>query len=255
VPDVSFSERAVIVTGAASGIGLATARAFAAQGGSVLLVDINGDQLRAAQAGIAAAGGRCAIVEGDVGNESTAQAAVQRCIEAFDRLDVLVSAAGIARVGTVMDTSVEEFDDLFRTNVRSVFLFARAALPALRRAGAAAIVNVASEAGLVGFPTYAAYAASKAAVVNLTRSMALDHAPEGIRVNCVCPGSIETPLLQRFYDDQPDPAGAREEDERDHPLGIGSPETVAQSILFLAGPGSAYITGHALAVDGGYTAK
>jgi NAD(P)-dependent dehydrogenase (short-subunit alcohol dehydrogenase family) len=154
-----------------------------------------------------------------------------------------------------MDTSVEEFDELFRTNVRSVFLFARAALPALRRAPAGVIVNVASEAGLVGFPTYAAYAASKAAVVNLTRSMALDHAREGIRVNCVCPGSIETPLLQRFYDDQPDPAGAREEDERDHPLGIGSPEAVAQSILFLAGPGSAYITGHALAVDGGYTAR
>jgi NAD(P)-dependent dehydrogenase (short-subunit alcohol dehydrogenase family) len=226
---------------------------MAAEGVSLVLVDLAEDGLETLSGEIEAAGGRCAMVVGDAAIEGTAVAAVAACLGAFGRLDVLVNAAGVAFVGTVLETSVEDFDRIQRVNLRSVFLFARAAIPAMRAGGA--IVNVASEAGLVGFPSYAAYAASKAAVVNLTRSMALDHAPDGIRVNCVCPGSIETPLLRRFYEEQPDPAGARAEDERDHPLGIGQPEDVAQSVLFLAGPASGYVTGHALAVDGGYTAK
>lgn len=116
-------------------------------------------------------------------------------------------------------------------------------------------MTVASEAGLVGFPRYAAYSASKAALINLTRSMAIDHASEGIRVNCVCPGSIDTPLLQAFYDAQDNAAAAALQDRLDHPLGIGRVEDVAEAVLYLASDRSSYVTGHALVVDGGYTIR
>jgi NAD(P)-dependent dehydrogenase (short-subunit alcohol dehydrogenase family) len=125
----------------------------------------------------------------------------------------------------------------------------------MRRRRKGVIVNVASEAGLIGFKSYAAYSASKAAMVNLTRSMALDHAPDGIRVNCVCPGSIETRLLTRYYAAQSDPDAARSVDQQEHPLGLGSPEDVANAIVFLASNRASYVTGHAFVVDGGYTAK
>jgi NAD(P)-dependent dehydrogenase (short-subunit alcohol dehydrogenase family) len=255
MPDRSrdLDHKVAIVTGSASGIGLAVAKLFAMHGARLVLVDRDATALAPAAAEIAAEGTR--VYVGDVGDEVTAREAVNLAISEYGQLDLLINNAGTAFMGTAVQTSIQDWDRVFATNVRSVFLFSREAVRNFRPDSGCAIVNVASEAGLVGFAGYVAYSASKAAVVNLTRSMAVDHAPDGIRVNCVCPGSIETPLLRAYYDAQTDPSGAREADIREHPLGIGKPEDVAEAVLYLASRRAAYVTGHALAVDGGYTAR
>lgn len=253
--DGELGGHAALVTGGASGIGRATARLLGRRGAAVTLLDIDVRGLDATASQLRDEVASIELYAGDAASEAVAEAAVAACLSAFGRLDMLVNAAGVTYVGTAPETPPEEWRRVFRTNVESVFLCSRAALPALRERRTGTIVNVASEAGLVGFQSYAAYSASKWAVVGLTRSMALDHAAEGVRINCVCPGSIDTPLLRAFYDRQPNPASARDEDERAHPLGIGSPQQVAESIAFLAGPRSGYVTGHALAVDGGYTCQ
>lgn len=248
--------RAVYITGAASGIGLATAHRFAAQGAALALTDMNAERLARACADLVNShDARVSSHIGDLGQEDTALGFVARASEDIGPPDVLVNCAGVARMGTILETTVEEWDRVFATNVRSVFLASKAALPAMIERGRGVIVNVASEAGLVGFEGYAAYSASKAAVVNLTRSMALDHAADGIRVNAVCPGSIETPLLQAFFDAADDPTEARRLDALTHPLGIGVPGDIAHAIDYLASDGAGYVTGHALVVDGGYTAR
>jgi meso-butanediol dehydrogenase / (S,S)-butanediol dehydrogenase / diacetyl reductase len=251
-----FSDRVVLVTGAASGIGLATAAAFAAEGAIVALADVNAEKLEAETARLAAAHDH--EIRGYPADLASAQAAEQLAAAVLadhGRVDVLVNNAGIAFMGTVLETSVAQWDHVFATNVRAAFCVSKAVLPAMISQGGGVIVNTASEAGLVGFLGYAAYAASKAALVNLTRCMALDHAGHSIRVNCVCPGSIETPLLRDYYAATPDPDGARAEDIKTHPLGIGNPEHIAAGILYLASDRADYVTGHALVIDGGYTAQ
>jgi NAD(P)-dependent dehydrogenase (short-subunit alcohol dehydrogenase family) len=229
---------------------------LAADGAALLLVDIDERGLAATRATLGDdAAERCHLQVSDVSVEESASAAVSTCLDAFGRLDALVNAAGIAPVGNIEETSLALWKQTFAVNVEAIFLFCRAAIPALRASGGGTIVNVASEAGLVGFERYAAYSASKSAVIGFTRSLALDHAGDAIRVNCVCPGSIDTPLLRRWYDDQEDPDQARADDLETHPLGVGQPEDVAAAITFLAGEGAHYTTGHALAVDGGYTSR
>jgi NAD(P)-dependent dehydrogenase (short-subunit alcohol dehydrogenase family) len=245
--------RTAIITGAASGIGRATAALFAREGAALALVDREERALEELREQLDRSGTECIAIEADVSSPGAAERVIGAAIERWGRLDILVNNAGIAFMGTVEKTTDQEWDYVFATNTTSVFRFVRAAVPALDRTGRGSIVNVASEAGLVGFANYAAYSSSKAAVVNLTRSLAIDYAPDRIRVNCVCPGSIETPLLQRYYDAQADPVQAREEDVLTHPLGIGRPEDVAEGILFLASDRARYVTGHALAIDGGYT--
>ncbi|MGA8208519.1 MAG: glucose 1-dehydrogenase [Candidatus Dormiibacterota bacterium] len=250
-----LSGRTALVTGAGSGIGAATSVLLASEGASLVLVDRQPVGLAATAEQVAANGGECRTVVADVSLADSAALAVSEAIKWFNGLHILVNNAGIALTGTVVETLPSDWDLIFATNVRSAYLFARAAVPQLRRAGGGAIVTVASEAGLVGFPRYAAYSASKAALINLTRSMAIDHASEGIRVNCVCPGSIDTPLLQAFYDAQDNAAAAALQDRLDHPLGIGRVEDVAEAVLYLASDRSSYVTGHALVVDGGYTIR
>jgi meso-butanediol dehydrogenase / (S,S)-butanediol dehydrogenase / diacetyl reductase len=244
--------RAAIVTGAASGIGHATAARLAEDGRPLVLVDQDAGGLDAT---IGELGAPCESVVGDVADPETAQRAVSAAHERFGGLEILINNAGIAPVGTVLETSVETWRRTLSVNLESVFLVSRAAITAIRDGGGGAIVNLASEAGLVGFERYAAYGASKAAIIGLTRCLALDHAADGIRVNCVCPGSIDTPLLQRYYDDQREPAAARREDEITHPLGIGRPEDIAEAVVYLASDRARYVTGHALVVDGGYTVR
>jgi 2,3-dihydro-2,3-dihydroxybenzoate dehydrogenase len=250
-----MTPRVAYVTGAASGIGLATARSFAESGYAVAITDIDDEGLLRALEGIRARTTAPAhAAPGDIGSAETVDTFVRTATEQVGPPDVLVNCAGVVRTGTVLETSETDWDLIFRTNVRSVFLTCKAVLPSMSASGGGAIVNVASEAGLVGFSEYAAYSASKAAVVNLTRCLALDHAAQSVRVNAVCPGSIETPLLQRFYEASPDPAAARRLDEQTHPLGIGSPQDVVAGIRYLASPEARYVTGTALVIDGGYTA-
>lgn len=247
--------RTAIITGAGSGIGAAISVQLASEGANLILVDRQPVGLASTAEQVSANGGECRTVEADVSLPDSAEQATSEATRWFKGLDILVNNAGIALTGTVVETLPSDWDLIFGSNVRSAYLFARAAIPHLRRSGGGAIVTVASEAGLVGFTRYAAYSASKAALINLTRSMALDHASDRIRVNCVCPGSIDTPLLRAFYEAQDDPIAARLQDEVDHPLGIGRAEDVAEAVLYLVSDRSSYVTGHALVVDGGYTAR
>jgi NAD(P)-dependent dehydrogenase (short-subunit alcohol dehydrogenase family) len=246
-----FEAKVVLITGGTRGVGLATARAFAQEGARVALS--GRDAARGPEA--AAMLRDAAFVPGDVRLAADCERVVAQTTERFGRLDVLVNNAGVIfRNRTVDQTTEEEWDTTFATNVKGAYLMSRSALHALR-ATAGSIVNVASYAGLVGFAGTAAYAASKAALVNLTRTMALDHAAEGIRVNCVCPGSVETDMIHQAWQAFPDPAAARRRWEEKHPLGrIATPEEVARAILFLASGDATFITGVALPVDGGITA-
>lgn len=251
----SLTNAVAIVTGGASGIGFATVQLLVENGAMVLVVDRDKAQLTHAMELLEDDSAEHSVGWlADVADVTSVKETVVEARRRFGRIDILVNNAGINPVGTVIESTPEEWDRVFAVNVRSVYLLSRLIIPIMREQGGGQIVNTASEVGLVGAVGFAAYSASKAAVINLTKSMAIDHAAEGIRVNCVCPGPIETPLLQRFYDAQDDPAGMRLLEEQSHPLGIGSPRDVAEAIVFLGGPHSRYITGHALAVDGGFTA-
>ncbi len=246
-----FEKRVALVTGGNRGIGLATGRLLAEEGASVVLFARN------AETGLQAARSipNATFVAGDVRRARDCLRVVRQALTSYGRLDVLVNCAGVIyRNRTVEETSEEEWDATFDTNVKGAFLMSRYALPALRdRRGC--IVNVASYVGLVGFAGASAYAASKAALINLTRSMALDHAREGIRVNAVCPGSVDTDMIHAAWEQFGDVARARRLWEEKHPLGrIATPEEVARAILFLASEEASFITGVALPVDGGITA-
>ena len=190
----------------------------------------------------------------DVQLEDDCRGAVNATSEAFGRLDVLVNNAGIIYRGLdVVRTTLEEWDKMFAVNVRGAFLMSKFALPEMIRAGSGCIVNVASYFGLVGGKGVAAYCASKGALVQLTRAMALDHADEGVRVNCVCPGSVQTPMIDQAWAEYGD--GAPELWAAKHPIGrIAQPDEVAQAILYLASSASSFVTGAALPIDGGITA-
>lgn len=246
------SRRGALVTGGASGIGRAVAGLLAREGALVAIVDCDGPGGRAAAEAIAASGGRATFIEADVTRCEDAQRAVEAALAWCGRLDVVVNSAGVIRRATVVETSEADWDRVMAVNVKGIYLVARYAIPAMRASGGGAIVNIASGWGLVGGPKAAAYCASKGAVVQLTRAMAIDHANEGIRVNCVCPGDTDTPMLR---------AEAAELGERfeefvrraaRRPLGrVGLPEEVARAVVFLAGDQASFVTGTTLVVDGG----
>ncbi len=246
-----FRDKVVLVTGGNRGIGLAAARGFAAEGASVLLA------ARDAKIGSAAASSvpRASFVTADVRAAVDCAQAVEEAVARHGRLDVLVNSAGVIyRNRTIAEHTEDEWDATFDTNVKGTFLMCRAALPHLR-ASRGAIVNVASYVGLVGFPGSCAYAASKAAVINLTRTMALDHAADGLRANCVCPGSVDTDMIHEAWALTGDPGTAAEAWAAKHPMGrIATADEVADAILFLASDEASFVTGVALPVDGGITA-
>ncbi|HET9016494.1 MAG TPA: SDR family NAD(P)-dependent oxidoreductase [Thermomicrobiaceae bacterium] len=253
-----FAGKVALVTGATSGIGAATARRLAAEGARVALVgrdEGRGDEIVDE---IARDGGEAAFFGCDVTDEGAVGRMVEAVLARFGRIDVLVNNAGIINFGSVVDADVAEWDLLMATNVRSVFLVSRAVLPHMIAAGGGSVVNLGSNLGLVGTRGAAAYATSKGAVVNLTRAMALDHVADGIRVNCVCPGTIDTPLVQRQRVGRTEEQ-LRQADERlrqRHPIGrMGTPEEVAAVIAFLASDEASFVTGAAYGVDGGFTAQ
>lgn len=246
-----FENKTVLITGGNRGIGLAAARLFAEQGARVMLVAR--DQAKGEEE--AERIPNATFIQGDVSKSNDCQHAVEELIRVHGGLDVLVNCAGIIfRNRTVEQTTEEEWDATFDVNVKGAFLMSKHAMPFLReRKGC--IVNVASYVGLVGFANTAAYAASKAALVNLTRTLALDHAREGVRVNAVCPGSVDTDMIREAWKKFGDVEEAKRVWAEKHPLGrIARAEEVANAILFLASDEASFITGVALPVDGGITA-
>jgi len=249
-----FADKVVVVTGAASGIGLAAARAFGAEGAKVVLADTKDTQEEASA--FVDRGWPALAVGCDVSSEEAVHELFLRAIDAFARVDVLVNAAGIGLAGTVVDTSLADWQRLVAVNLTGVFLCCREAIHEMRRQGGGVIVNVASELALVGGGDIAAYAATKGGVLQLTRAMAVDHSAEGIRINAVCPGPVETPLLEGLIAAAPDPEAEREAEMQDTLLGrFGRPDEIARAILFLASDDAAYVVGSALVVDGGLTAR
>ncbi len=247
--------RVALVTGAASGIGRAIAQTIASAGASVALVDIDAQSGADAAVAIEEAGWRAIFLEGDVTRSSDCAAAVDATVSQYGRLDILVNNAGIIRRATVVDLSEADWERVMEVNVKSVFLMSKFAVPIMERAGGGAIVNVASGWGLVGGPRAVSYCASKGGVVLLTRAMAIDHGPAGIRVNCVCPGDTDTSMLREEAAQVGQPIDAFLADGASRPLGrIGTPEEIAQAVLYLASDAASFVTGASLAVDGGGTA-
>jgi meso-butanediol dehydrogenase / (S,S)-butanediol dehydrogenase / diacetyl reductase len=241
-----------IVTGAANGIGAACADAFAAAGWDLVLVDRDDAELdrRARDCG-----GRVATLAGDVAGRDVNRAAVALAEDRFGGLDAAIANAGVNLARSIDDTTDEDIDRLFAVNLRAVVYLAQAAHRALARSTGSLVV-MASKTGLVAQRDSPVYCATKGAVIQLARALALDWAPEGIRVNAVCPGIVDTPMLERFFEELPDPDRARAESTAAQPLGrLARPEECAAAALFLASEQASFITGVALPVDGGFTAE
>ncbi len=237
--------KVAIVTGAGSGIGRAIATAFVAEGAGVVLAGISGDEKAVADE----LGPAAVPVRADVRSSADVAAVVDTARDRFGGLHVMVNNAGIdGAPGAIADCSEDNFDEVLAVNVRGVFLGMKHALPQIAAAGGGSVINIASVAGLVGFPKMPAYCASKGAVIQLTRVGALDYAAHGIRVNAICPGAIDTPLLRQFDPGMAAAAAAVTPLRR-----LGRPAEVAALAVFLASDESSFVTGAALPVDGGFT--
>jgi len=245
--------KVAFVTGAASGIGAACALRFAQEGAAVAGFDVNeaqgGDWVDAAKLAPGAL-----FSTGDVRDVGALEAAVTGVKEGLGRIDVLVNSAGVGGGGPIHLIEIEEWDRVVDINLKGSFLAARQVLPLMLEQGSGSIINVASVEGIEGFEGGSAYNASKGAVILLTKNMAIDYARKGIRVNCICPGFIETPLLKSLIE-TPELEASRERIRDAHQLGrFGRPEEIANGALFLASDEASFVTGHSLVVDGGYTA-
>ena len=247
-----MSGRVAIVTGGGSGIGRATALLFAREGAKVAVVDLNESAGESLIDEISAIGGTAAFEHGDVTSGSECQGVVERISKKLGTIHVLFNNAGIIRRASVVDLDEEDWDRVMAVNVKSIYLMSREVIPLMAKAGGGSIINTASGWGLVGGPRAAVYCASKGAVVLLTKAMAIDHGPQKIRVNCICPGDTDTAMLRN----EARQLGEREEtflaDSAHRPLGrIGKPQEIAQAALYLASDQSSFVTGTALVVDGG----
>jgi NAD(P)-dependent dehydrogenase (short-subunit alcohol dehydrogenase family) len=237
-----FAGKRAFVTGAGSGIGEAVARALQAEGASVTLADLS-DAVAAVAADL---GGAATAIQLDVRDEDQVRASMPEVI------DVLVNVAGIGSTTNAPDTPLEVWEQVFAVNARGTFLTCKHAIPGMVARGGGAIVNVASVAALVGLKNRAAYCASKGAVVALTRALAVDHVADGVRVNAVCPGTVDSPWVRRLVEDVGD---SLETLKARQPMGrLGTPDEIAESILYLASDQAAFVTGSALVIDGGLTA-
>jgi 2-keto-3-deoxy-L-fuconate dehydrogenase len=243
-----------VVTGAGSGIGQSIARLFAKQGASVIVLDLNRKAADATAESIRASGGLVDSMECDVGSTDQVAEVFARIERERRRIDVLVNNAGIAHVGTIEQTAEAELDQLYRVNVKGVFLCAQAAVPIMVRQGGGVILNMASIAALIGIPERFAYSMSKGAVLAMTRSMAIDYMKKGIRCNCICPARVHTPFVDQFvakhYAGRE--AEVMEQLSAYQPVGrMGTPDEVASLALYLCSDEAAFVTGQAYPIDGG----
>lgn len=241
-----------IITGAAGGIGRATVRVFLREGARIVLVDRDQRRADSVAAELTKNGGTAIGVGADVSTEHGCQAAVEAAVSGFGGIDVLFNNAGIIRRADITGTSVEDWDRVFAVNVRAVFLMSRLVVPVMAAGGGGSIINTGSGWGLTGGANAVSYCASKAAVVNLTRAMAIDHGPHGIRVNSVNPGDTDTPMLREEARQLGADPEAFLREAADRPLQrMGRPEEIAEAVLWLASDASSFVTGAALPVDGG----
>ena len=253
--NLDFSGKTVLITGGTSGIGLAAARLFAEGGASIALAGRDWDRGRAAAAALPIADQPPIFLAGDVTCVADCGAIVRKTLDwSGGQLDVLVNSAGEYLEKPIADTSETDFDRIMAVNAKGTYFMSQAALPALKRSKGS-IVNVSSDAGITGNINCSAYCAAKGAVTLFTKALALEMAPHGVRVNCVCPGDIDTPMLERQLAGNANPAEVRREMESIYPLGrIGTADEVANVILFLAADAASFVTGAAWSVDGGLTA-
>ena len=251
---LDLTGRVAIVTGAAKGIGRGCAEVLATAGAHVVVTDVDGENGEAVATAINnGEGGSALFVHTDVRSGTAVEAMVATAVERWGRLDVLVNNAGWHNSKGLLDCTEEDWDSIIELNLKSVFLCSKAAFPALKETRGA-IISIGSMVGLIGQKDSVAYTASKGAIISMTRSLALDVAPYGIRANCICPGVVDTPLLQEYLAMQSNPEQRRQEFAALHPLErIGTPTDIARAVLFLASDAAAFITGTILPVEGGVT--
>jgi NAD(P)-dependent dehydrogenase (short-subunit alcohol dehydrogenase family) len=247
----ALTGKVMLITGAASGIGRAAALLFASEGAAVAIADINRVGQDVADE-IVRNGGQSIFEHADVTRAADCQRVVERTLRDFGAIDVLFNNAGIIRRASVVELSEEDWDRVMAVNVKSIFLMSRQVVPIMAKAGGGSIINTASGWGLAGGPRAAAYCASKGAVVLMTKAMAVDHGPQKIRVNCICPGDTDTSMLRNEAQQLGEPQDVFLTAAARRPLGrIGKPEEIARAALYLAGDASSFVTGTALVVDGG----
>lgn len=252
--------KSALVTGAGSGIGAAIAHLYAQQGATVWVADIDHDAAAAVTAAITDAGGQARAQPLDVTVAAQAQAAVAAVVAHTGRLDILVNNAGISHVGTIMDTSADDWDRIMHVNARGVFLCAKAAVQQMlaQEPRGGVIINMASVAGMIGIAQRLPYCASKGAVISVTRSIAIDFAQHGIRCNAICPGTVHTPFVEGYLTRN---FAERKDEVRQHlharqPVGrMGTPDEIAAAAVYLAADEAAFVTGSPLVIDGGWTAQ
>ncbi len=252
--NISFENHVALVTGAGAGMGLATANAFADAGAAVVLADIDEHAVRAAAEALVSASHKAIAIRCNVADEADVAAMVEQTVATFGRLDAAFNNAGVQSLPVeTADASGEEFDRVHAINLRDVWNCMKYELRQMRAQGSGAIVNNSSIGGLIGLPGRAIYHASKHGVIGLTRSAALEYASRGIRINAICPGAIETPMVADMLVRE---RISQEDLLKDQPTGrLGRPEEIASAVLWLCSPGAGFVIGHALAVDGGYTAQ
>ena len=247
-----LENKRAIVTGGAGGIGRATCLALAAEGAAVAVVDLNADAAEAVAGEIRAAGGRAVAIAADVSREDDIRRVVETMLAEFGGIEVVFNNAGIIRRTTVLELDVDEWDLVFGVNVRSIFLMCKHVVPVMAAAGGGSIINTGSGWGLKGGGQALSYCASKGAVVNMTRALAIDHGPQGIRVNSVNPGDVDTGMLRDEARQLGQDEASFMAEAADRPLHrYGQPSEIADVVVWLAGDQSSYVTGAAIVADGG----